>query len=45
MATKKSSGTTYPVQYLNVINKCVYTAKNATEEAEYKDNSEYEKVS
>ena len=32
---------TYPIKYINTVNKCIYFAKNAEEEKKFKDNSDY----
>tara|TARA_R100000315_G_C5227476_1_gene138485 strand:+ start:1440 stop:1571 length:132 start_codon:yes stop_codon:yes gene_type:complete len=41
---KKETKTSYPVKYLNNVNKCVYVANNAEEEKKFKDNKDYSKV-
>ena len=44
MAKKETKKTSYPIKYLNNVNKCVYVANNAEEEKEFKDNPEYTKL-
>ena len=39
MASKEKK--TYPIKFINVVNKCVYLANNADEEKTYNDNPNY----